>query len=239
MRWLVWLILPFMMVVPVAAEVPPEVLKAAPCTVPPGIRDTRPDPGAVPTRVSVGIYVLDIAKINDVDQSFTARFGLRVQWKDHRLIGLSHCEFPLDEVWNPRVRFLNRGVLQRTRQDLVVIDPQGIVTYTQGFQGTLTVLLNLKQFPFDHHVLPFTIITLEYGPEDVLLAVNKRITARADAFSIPDWAIGSGAARVSTYYFAPQDRNFSRFDYEFTATRHSGFYVWKVIVPLMLFIFMS
>ncbi len=40
-------------------------------------------------------------------------------------------------------------------------------------------------------------------------------------------------------YFSPQDRNFSSFSYEFEATRESGFYVWKVIVPLTLFIFMS
>lgn len=239
MRWLVWLILPFMMVVPVAAEVPPEVSKAAPCTVPPGIGDTRPDPEGVPTRVSVGIYVLNIADINDIDQSFLARFALRAQWKDPRLAALAHCKLRLVDVWNPRLRFLTEEDLSRTREDVVEIDPHGTVTYTQGFKGDLASPFDLKDFPFDTHVLPFTLVTLEYGPEEVLLVANEQITGRAKRFSIAGWSIGPGAARVSTYYFAPQDRNFSRFDYEFTATRHSGFYVWKVIVPLMLFIFMS
>ncbi len=171
--WLAWLIVTFIMVVPVAAaEVPPGATTTAPCTVPPRIADTRPDPDGVPTRVSVGLYVLDIADINDVEQSFTARFGLRVQWRDPRLAGLAHCKIPLDEVWNPRVRFLNRGKLVRTRKDLVVIGPQGAVTYTQGGEGTLSVLLSLRDFPFDHHVLPFTMIAVEYGPEEVLLVIN-------------------------------------------------------------------
>jgi hypothetical protein len=189
--------------------------------------------------VSVGLYALDIADINDVAQSFTARFALRVKWKDPRLAALAHCKIPLDQVWNPRVRFLNRGELVKTRKDLVVIDPQGGVTYTQGFEGTLAVSISLREFPFDHHVLPFTMLAIEYGPEEVLLVVNDRITARSKTFSIPDWSIGPGATRLGTWYFAPQDRNFSRFDYEFVATRRSGFYVWKVIVPLTLFIFMS
>ncbi len=239
MRWLVWLILPFMMVVPVAAEVPPAATSIAPCEVPPRIADTRPDPEGVPTRVSVGLYVLDIADINDVKQSFTARIAVRVQWKDPRLAALAHCKLRLEEVWNPRMRFLNPGALEKTRENIVEIDPQGTVTSTQGFRGTLTVPLNLREFPFDTHVLPFTMITLEYGPEEVLLVVNERITGRANTFSIPAWAIGPGTTRLGTFYFAPQDRNWSRFDYEFVARRHSGFYVRTVMFPLMLFIFMS
>ncbi|MFQ5960725.1 MAG: hypothetical protein ACE5MG_04965 [Candidatus Methylomirabilales bacterium] len=239
MRWLVHLILPFMMVVPVAAESPPEGTQTAPCTVPPRIADTRPDPEGVPTRVSVGLYVLDIAEINDVKQSFTTRFAVRVRWKDPRLAALAHCKLRLDEVWNPRLRFRNPGDLETVFADIVEIDPHGTVTYTQGGRGTLTVPLNLREFPFDRHVLPFTMITLEYGPEEVLLVVNERITGRAKTFSIPDWSIGPGATRVGTFYFAPQDRNWSRFDYEFAARRHAGFYIWKVIVPLMIFIFIS
>lgn len=238
-RWLVRLILPFLMVASVAAEVPPAATSIASCKVPPRIAATRPDPAGVPTRVSVGLYVLDIDHINDVEQSFTTRFALRMRWKDPRLAALAHCKIPLEEVWNPQTRFLNGGVLGKMREDLVEIDPEGAVTYTQPFEGTLSVPLNLREFPFDSHVLPITIVTIEHGPEEVLLVVDERVTGRADTFSIPDWSIGPGVVRVSTFYFAPQERNFSRFDYEFGARRHGGFYVRTVIFPLMMFIFMS
>lgn len=142
-------------------------------------------------------------------------------------------------MWNPRVRFINRADLEKVFEDIVTIDPQGTVTYTQGFRGTLTVLLDLRNLPFDRHVLPFTMETLMYGPEEVLRVVNERITGRASTFSILDWSIGPGATRVSTFYFAPEDRNWARFDYEFAARRHSGFYVRTVILPLFMFIFMS
>ncbi len=237
--WLIGMMVALMMVVPAAGESPPDGTKTVPCAVPPRIADARPDSEGVPTRVSVGLYVLDIARINDVEQSFTTTFAMRVQWKDPRLAALAHCKFGLDEVWNPRVRVINREDLSRSRADMVKIDLQGTVTYTQAFKGTLASPLDLREFPFDRQVLPFTIVTVEHGPEEVLLGVNERITGQDDTFSIADWSIGPGATRVGTWYFAPQDRNFSRFDHEFGATRRSGFYVWKVIVPLMLFIFMS
>ena len=41
------------------------------------------------------------------------------------------------------------------------------------------------------------------------------------------------------FYFAPQNRLLSQFEYEVTATRHAGFYVRKVIFPLILVIIMS
>jgi hypothetical protein len=228
-----------MMAVPVAAEIPPKVTSTAPCAVPARIAETRPDQEGVPTRVLLGLYVLDIADVNDVEQSFTARFALRAQWKDARLTSLAGCKVELGDVWNPRLAFLNRGELVRTRPDMVEIGPQGMVTYTQGFDASLWVHLSLRKFPFDDQLLPFTIVAVEYGPEEVLFVVNERITARADRFSIPGWSIGPGSSQVGTWYFAPQDRNFSRFDYKFGATRLPGFYVWKVIFPLMLFVFMS
>ncbi len=68
---------------------------------------------------------------------------------------------------------------------------------------------------------------------------TKDVTGRAEAFSITDWSVGPGTTRASSFYFAPQDRNFSTFVYEIEATPHAGFYVWKVVLPLMIFIFMS
>jgi len=46
---------------------------------------SRPDPSGVPTKVSIGLFVLDISKISDADQTVTADFIVILHWNDHRL----------------------------------------------------------------------------------------------------------------------------------------------------------
>jgi len=46
---------------------------------------TRPLQDGLPTKVMVGVYVLDIEKINNREQSFTLDVTIRLRWKDSRL----------------------------------------------------------------------------------------------------------------------------------------------------------
>jgi hypothetical protein len=46
---------------------------------------TRPDREGVPTKVLVGIYVIDIVSINDVEGTFTADVHWTSRWADPRL----------------------------------------------------------------------------------------------------------------------------------------------------------
>ena len=55
------------------------------CSVPSDLTTARPDPEGTPTEVAVGIYVIDLMKINDAEQTFTADFYFMVRWRDPRL----------------------------------------------------------------------------------------------------------------------------------------------------------
>ncbi len=50
-----------------------------------GLTTTRPPPRDVPTPVSIGLYVYDVAKIDDVDQTFEADIFYTAKWRDERL----------------------------------------------------------------------------------------------------------------------------------------------------------
>ena len=80
------------------------------------IAPSRPEAQAGPTRVSVGLYVIDISKINDVDQSMTADFAFRATWRDPRLAssGDQVREFPLSSVWTPRLTVINKRRIWKT-----------------------------------------------------------------------------------------------------------------------------
>jgi len=244
-RWLLRLIVSFMLVVPVAAKAHPAATKIKSCAVPPGIAATRPGAKGSPIHVLVGLYVLDIKHIKDVEHSFSADFILTVRWKDSRLIdksrglSLAGCLVGLDDVWDPQALLLNRGTISVAREPLVQIDSKGTVSFSYRVSGDFTSRFDLREFPVDSHTLPITIISTRYGPDEVEFVVAKNITGRADLLSIAGWSIGPWATRVGYFYFAPQNRLLSQFEYEVTATRHAGFYVRKVIFPLILVIIMS
>lgn len=245
MRWLLRLIVSLMLVVPVAAKAQPATTKIKSCAVPPGIAATRPDPQGSITRVLVGVYVLDIASINDATQSFTVDFILGLRWKDPRLVdkslgvSVAHCKLGLGDVWHPAVLFLHHADLSHQWADTVDIDSQGNVTYAQRFHGDLSSPLNLRDFPFDRQVLPITIVSAKYGPEEMVFDVDETTTGMADTLSIADWSIGPWVTKAGYFYFSPQKRFLVRFSYELPATRHVAVYLMKVIAPVMMFIIMS
>lgn len=237
MGWLVSFIVLWIMVVPAAAERPSEV--GTKCALPLQNTDERPDPNGAPTQVSIGIYVIDIGRINDVDQSFSGDVYLQLRWKDPRLASVAHCKFTLDEVWNPQVLFVNQADVAKKCDDIVLVGPEGGALYRQRFVGDVSSAVSLREFPLDSQVLRFTFVARGYTPEEVAFVPDERIEGREETFSIAEWSIGPLTKQIGTFYFAPQDRSFPRIDYGLTGTRHPGFYVWKVILPLTLFVFMS
>ena len=56
-----------------------------PCALPEIRTDKRPDPGGPPTKVTVGIRMFDLEEINDVLQTLTGDFVVRLTWTDPRL----------------------------------------------------------------------------------------------------------------------------------------------------------
>jgi Neurotransmitter-gated ion-channel ligand binding domain len=69
----------------------------------------RPGSGNGPTQVSIGIWMVDISKIDSAEQTFTAEVALVLRWKDPRLVhtGSRVVRHPLEQVWHPRVAIVN------------------------------------------------------------------------------------------------------------------------------------
>lgn len=205
----------------------------------------RPDPAGTPTQVKVGIYVLDIKNIDDVAQTYSADFFLVVEWIDRRLAAkatdpiLVNKKYSKDEIWHPRLGILNELSLTTKSPDTIEVDSIGNARWIQRFFGNLSLPMNLRDYPFDHHEIAISVVSFGYGPEDVKFIVNNRLTGRAPSFTVTDWSVTDGTAEVLQEYFPPQDRNFARCDISFLAKRHIGYFLWKVIVPTLLIVAMS
>jgi len=210
-----------------------------PCSVPGMRTNQRPGGGGPPTAVSVGIRMADLTDIDDVSQTLTGDFAVILRWTDPRLAGLAGCEIPLDAIWTPGLRFDNSGRLFTSQAKAVDVGPEGAVLYLQRYYGSLATYHNLRQFPFDEQTFVISLVSLEYGEDDVRLSVNEQATGRRDILNISDWTVTAVEGGTRRQFIEATNTMASIYDLRISANRQRHFYVWKIIVPLCLIVFMS
>ena len=215
------------------------------CVIPENVTLTRPDPSGPPTEVSIGIFFIDIKKINDLEQTYTADIFGNVRWHDPRLSAasmgksLEGCRIELDEIWNPQVSIINRWNVQTAFQNIVNIDESGNVIYRQRLTGNFSSVFDLRDFPFDSQSTIISLASFRYGPDEVKFIIDEKRTGMSEKFSLAGWSVEPGRSEVTSEYIKQQDRELSRLNHVLTAKRHTGYYLWKVILPLSLIVFMA
>lgn len=214
------------------------------CEVPMDWRLSRPDADGKATRVTVGVYLIDLQSIDDSAQFFQADILLSVTWQDPRLVSgagvesLAGCRPGLDEVWNPRLILVNERDVRRLFDDGVSIAPDGTVGYVQRLQGEFTLALELRDFPFDRQEVLFEIVSRGYAPEEVEL-LSHVIGGEFGRLTITDWDVGEGYAVVEPRYIEPRDRYIAGISFRLPTQRRLGFYLLKTFLPLTLIVWMS
>ena len=209
----------------------------------------RPGADDGPTRVSIGIWMIDITSIDSAQQSFTAEMALVLRWKDPRLAhtGNGVVRYPLEQVWHPRIAVVNEtNSVSRKFPYLVEVEPDGRVTYRQRYAGAFSQPLRLRSFPFDRQTFRLQFVAVRYRANEVQFAPDqdwidnglKQAGGIATSITLPDWTIESWNTKSLSYALAP-GFEYSGYAFEFTASRNAQHYVWKVILPLVLIVMMS
>lgn len=200
----------------------------------------RPDPDGVPTVIKTGVRVIDIREINDVDQTITIDLAIRRTWRDDRLAGLEGCKLAVGSVWFPELVLLNSGRLFERWPETVTIGPDGAVTYLQRISGTLASYHALRDFPFDFQSIDLSFILLDYAPENALIELDQEFVGIYDLLNISDWRIKGVAAQIDDGFVAEAfDEARTKLILTIDAERIRAFYVWKIILPISLIVFMS
>ncbi len=221
-----------------------EMAIADTCEVPTEWRVTRPDPPGQPTPVSVANFVIDLLSINDSQQSYQADFFLFVTWKDPRLVAgkeidsLAGCSLPLDELWTPRLVFINERSVRRVFPERATVKPDGTVEYVQRLQGEFGTRLHLQDFPFDEHELKLEIVSRGYTAEDVAFLPTSQATPVYE-LTITDWTLSAGEAEVVGRYVPVRDWTLAGLVFKVQVQRRLGFYTLKTFLPLTLIVVMS
>jgi len=216
------------------------------CDIHRALQLTRPDPNGPPTVVDIDLFVIDVSQIKDADQTFQTDFFITIKWKDPRLSkaalgrSLKHCRILLDEIWNPALNLVNiGGKVQKIYDEKVAVDDEGNVKYVQRGIGPLLSPFNLEKFPFDKQILPITFVSLEHGPDEVILNVKTEESGIREKLSIVGWHIDPEITFETYTENSPRFGKLSLFKYKMTAERQSNYFVWVVMFSLSLIVMMA
>lgn len=210
------------------------------CPVEGTLSNVRPDSDGEPTEVSVGLRLLDVTSIEDIDQTITVDYFLVQSWLDPRLADLAGCQFSFEEIWYPKIDIMNSGRLFTRLPERLEVLGGGRVRYIQRFKGAMVFPYQAEEFPFDHHEIKFGLLSNEHDQSEVVITIDQQVSGRPDwEYNVPDWNITDLRADTTSFYLDIYDRNFSGFEVTIFADRRPGFYLWKIIMPLVLIVVMS
>jgi Neurotransmitter-gated ion-channel ligand binding domain/Neurotransmitter-gated ion-channel transmembrane region len=194
-----------------------------------------------PVKVSIGLHMSNLANIDQATESFDIGGYLMYTWRDPRLAyqsksnGLDVKDSSLDQIWHPALEMVNAkaSVLSDT---IVEILPDGTVLAQERFIRTLSSALELQKFPFDRQSFDVVIESLRYGKSMVELVVDPtKISIGKDKFvSLSEWNLGKIIGTSDKSFFPPEKQDYGRVTIAIQADRAPGFYISKVIIPLLL-----
>ena len=103
------------------------------------------------------MYVVDVTKILDVEQSFVTDVFFRAEWSDPRLVhaGPLPCLASPDQIWTPQVQSLNRRNVDSSNPPQIRVEPDGSVYFVVRRFGEFSYDADLSDFPFDQQTLVF------------------------------------------------------------------------------------
>jgi gamma-aminobutyric acid receptor subunit beta len=183
--------------------------------------------------------------INDIHQTLSIDTFIGAQWQDRRL-ALPEAErkgqkrfLMLENIWTPRILFLNnRGLTSHLREG-VEVDDLGNIKYLNRLTGTVSIDLDFSEFPFDVQRLPIDIISYEYTTDEMQFSLREGVVMTPEAFSIEGWQIKQLDGQVNAFTSPDTGEELPRLTYLIEAKRDSDYYLLTMLVPMSLIIFMA
>ncbi len=232
------LLLTMVLAYPLSAQSQEEVSSSS-CAPPNYRTDVRPESSGPPTEVTLGMRLMDLTEINDVNQTISVDVAVKMQWTDSRLAALDGCNLPKDAVWFPEMTMKNSGRIFERWPQTVSIEKGGKATYLQRISGTFSSYHNLADFPFDDQSTSLRFLPLHWSDKKLTLRNDDVFTGMMLPLNISDWSIDKVEAAVRTERFEAVQQDRAVYLLTISAKRDIGYYVWKILLPIALIVAMS
>lgn len=202
------------------------------------------------TQVDIGLYVINISNVNSVENTYRLEGLIDLVWCDPRLQlneQKKHNQIYLEEdamsklgrIWWPSVTFVNEvGEYFRKNEELIIF-ANGTVQYKEKFSVELKSFFDLTKFPFDEQTLSVAIESFAWDENDVKLKLDNQKIGFSSSLDLPEWEIGDLETRINQTLEVRSKVPFSKFLMQIKLIRKPGFYLWKVIIPLIILVIIS
>jgi len=210
------------------------------------------DPPELPTTVDVGLYLVDITRLDEHENTFEVELDVVTRWHDPRRAfdalaeGTDSMAFRQERAnevlasgWYPELFIVNTvgqmnvGIMRTT----VLAD--GTVMNRARVEAVMRAPLNFREFPFDTQALPIEVESFAYPSQELQLELEREFTGFHPSFEMPEWTlIGSNESIKDT--LRPQEAlEYSRLNITLEVERRSGYYLWKILLPMFVITMIS
>jgi hypothetical protein len=205
----------------------------------------HPTGAKTPVDVSVGLYVTNFVAIDETRESFEVGGYLTAKWRDPRLalsvdpsdeVQTTPRTFRLEELWTPSIASTN-SISHKTKQYYLAADRNGLVTYVENFDADISNSFVLRKFPFDTQDLRFEIhpfisaaAEIRFAPQPLpSTGISPEQHTELAAWQIQD--VSYTREKMTGDPDVPAAKGAT---FHIVVKRRSGFYIWKIFVPLMM-----
>jgi hypothetical protein len=206
-----------------------------------------PPPSVGPLEVSVGLYVLNLGKINQADETFDIVGLMTTSWKDPRLgqkaidknvdvLGLSP-----NEIWLPQLTILNAATPPRQTLTQLSVTRDGTVKWVEMITTTVSADFNLRRFPFDSQTAKVIWEPLASEVRPIKLVHNPKTSgfSKDSYVTLSEWDIEKTGVTITEPKDNPGGLENWRSTFELRIKRNYGFYLFKIAFPMLLICIIS
>lgn len=203
-----------------------------------------------PVLADMGLYIEEIPEVNEIANTFTIEGRMDLVWCDPRLkyedIGQGSFEIFLEEdaqeklnsIWWPDVTFVNEVEGRDIANEELIIHENGTVEYREKFTVLLEAKYDLYKFPFDKQTLEVEIESFAWDERYLQLHIEEEFVGFSDEYEILEWRTDDVSTQIEEVMEVGDRSPFSEFRMTIHVSRQFGFYVWKVLFPLVVLVIM-
>lgn len=205
-------------------------------------------PPARPTPVEVSLHLLDLTHVSPPSEpfpTFRAEVWMTASWHDPRLLPpepLTETEIFqghavqrfTEAAWWPDLGIHNEEGARKVEHQEIALHPDGRVLYEERFAVQARAHLDLRRFPFDDQSFHLQLTSFTWEAPDLEL---KLVAVDHDP-EVPnlEWTLRGVRGTSSTLTRPGSGEAVSTATLWIDVTRQPGFYLYKLLVPLILIV---
>lgn len=209
-----------------------------------------PPPPALPTTVTVGLYIRQVTDVDQVSEDFTIEGFMDWKWRDPRLsfdaeaYGAEKKLFINEEVeallyrnaiWWPELEITNERGSRTTEEMSLAIQTDGTILYRERFSAKIQADFDLRRFPFDDQEFHIYIESFIYESHELIIEPDTRVIGFGDNLGEEEWVLQKITPQINEQadVRSATGDTFSELELDLTLDRHVGYYIYRIFIPLL------